>query len=274
MLAVLVIVFRETIEAGLIIGIVLAVTRGLAGRNRWVGTGIAGGLAGAGLVAAFAGEIGSAFMGAGQDLFNAAVLAIAVAMLAWHNIWMTLHGRTMAQELKQIGSDVAAGRRPLTALAVVIGVAVLREGSESVLFVYSIIASGGTSAGAIALAALLGVAGAGALAGMLYRGLISIPMRRLFTVTSTLVTLLAAGLASQAIAFLQQAGYAEVLTTTAWDTSWLLSDDSIVGRMLHTLIGYTAAPSGLQVGVYGLTIAMMVGLMRLINGATNRAVAH
>ena len=70
MLASLVIVFREVIEAGLIVGIVLAATRSVPHRGWWVTTGIGLGVAGACVVAAFAGELGALFNGAGQDLFG------------------------------------------------------------------------------------------------------------------------------------------------------------------------------------------------------------
>src|SRR5688500_9510814 len=133
MLATLLIVFREVLEAGLIVGIVLAATRGLPHRGFWVAAGIVGGIAGACIVAAFAGEIANLFAGIGQELFNAAVLLIAVIMLTWHNVWMAAHGRELAQEMRKVGADVVSGERPLTALAVVVGVAVLREGSEVVL---------------------------------------------------------------------------------------------------------------------------------------------
>ena len=145
MLATLLIVFREVIEAGLIVGIVLAATKGVPGRGLWVTYGVLGGLAGASLVAVFAGEIGAMFEGSGQELFNASVLLIAVAMLTWHNVWMASHGRVMAQEMRQVGAAVSAGQKPLAALAIVCGVAVLREGSEVVLFLYGILASGGAS---------------------------------------------------------------------------------------------------------------------------------
>jgi len=98
---------------------------------------------------------------------------------------------------------------------------------------------------------------------LMYLGLLTIPARYLFSFTSGLITLLAAGLAAQAVAFLQQAGYVEVLTSTVWDTSWLLSDDSVLGRLLHTLIGYTDRPNGAQVLVYLLTVSFIWGLMRL-----------
>lgn len=264
MLATLLIVFREVIEAGLIIGIVLAATRGVPRRSLWVAYGVIAGVAGACLVAAFAGQLSSLFEGSGQELFNASILLLAVAMLTWHNVWMASHGRAMAQEMRQVGADVTAGKRPLGALSIVCGVAVLREGSEVVLFLYGIAASGGTSAAGMIVGGALGVlAGAGASA-LMYLGLLTITARHLFSVTSGLITLLAAGLAAQAIAFIQQAGYLELLTSTIWNSSWLLSDESLTGRLLHTLIGYTATPSGAQLLVYLLTIAVIVALMRYV----------
>jgi high-affinity iron transporter len=110
----------------------------------------------------------------------------------------------------------------------------------------------------------LGVLAGAAVSALMYFGLLSVPARHLFAVTTGLITLLAAGLASQAVAFVQQAGYLEVLTGTVWDTSWLLSDDSLIGRLVHTLIGYTAQPSGAQLVIYLLTIAIIVALMRFV----------
>lgn len=264
MLAALIIVFREVIEAGLIIGIVLAATRGVARRNAWVAAGVIGGIIGACLVAAFASELASLFEGAGQELFNAAILLLAVAMLTWHNVWMSSHGREIAREMREMGAAVAAGRRSLVALAVVIGVAVLREGSEVVLFLYGVVAAGGTTATAIAGGGALGIAAGAVVSALMYLGLLTIPAHRLFAVTTGLITLLAAGLAAQAVAFLQQGGYIDALSETLWDTSWLLSDDSIMGRLLHTLIGYTANPTGAQLIAYLAVVIGMVVLMKLV----------
>jgi high-affinity iron transporter len=269
MLATLLIVFREVIEAGLIVGIVLAATRGVPWRGLWISYGVAAGVLGACLVASFAGQIGALFQGSGQELFNASILFLAVGMLTWHNVWMASHGRAMAHEMRQVGAAVVAGRKPLAALAVVCGVAVLREGSEVALFLYGIAASGGTT-GMFAGGALGLLAGAGVCA-LMYFGLLTIPAHRLFSVTSGLITLLAAGLAAQAIAFLQQAGYVEVLTSTVWDTSWLLSEDSLLGRLVHTLVGYTDRPDGAQVAVYLLTVALILGLMRFFHLPASRA---
>ena len=150
MLGALIIVFREVIEAGLIIGIVMAATRGVAGRGRWVSIGVVAGVAGAAVVALFAGGISQAFEGSGQELFNAGVLSIAVVMLMWHNAWMARHGREIAAEMRSVGTAVSEGAKPLTALAIVVGLAVLREGSEVVLFLYGIAASGTSGAALLA----------------------------------------------------------------------------------------------------------------------------
>lgn len=262
MLGALIIVFREVLEAGLIVGIVMAATRGVAGRGRWIMIGIGAGVLGAGVVALFAGAISQTFEGSGTELLNATVLGIAVLMLMWHNAWMARHGREIAAEMRSIGTAVSEGAKPLTALAVVIGVAVLREGSEVVLFLYGIMAQG-TSGSALLVGGLLGIAGGAAFTGLTYVGLLAIPTRHIFSVTSWLIALLAAGMAAQSVQFLNNAGFAEVLGRTVWDTSWLLSEKSILGKLLHTLIGYTERPSELQLVVYLSTLLAMYLLMRL-----------
>ena len=262
MLGTLVIVFREIIEAGLIVGIVLAATQGVPGRGRQVALGVGGGVAGALLVAVFAGEIADAFAGAGQELFNACVLVIAVAMLAWHTAWMARHGRSLAADLRIVGNDVRGGRRPLTALAVVVGVAVLREGAEVVLFLYGIAVSGGGSAAGMLSGGLVGLVLGLGLTWLTHAGLVRLPARHLFAVIFWLVAFLAAGLAGQAAFYLQSAGVIDALSATVWDSSALLADGSIAGRLLHTLIGYTDRPSGLQLVVYLMTLSGIVGISR------------
>jgi high-affinity iron transporter len=272
MLGALVIVFREVLEAGLIIGIVMAATRGVVGRGRWINIGIGAGVLGAAVVAIFAGAISQAFEGAGQELFNASVLGIAVVMLMWHNAWMARHGREIAAEMRQVGTAVSEGSRPLTALAIVVGLAVLREGSEVVLFLYGIMASG-TSSSALLLGGLLGIAAGAAFTALTYYGLLAIPTRYIFSVTSWLIALLAAGMAAQSVQFLYNAGVINALGNTVWDTSWLLSESSLFGQLLHTLIGYTSRPSELQLITYIGTLFAMGLLMRIARYRPHERVA-
>lgn len=261
MIGAFVIAFREVIEAGLIISIVLAATRGMSGRMRWVLLGVAGGLAGAALVALFAETISDAFEGNGQDLLNAAVLIVAVLMLIWHNTWMAKHGREMAAELRAAGEAVRSGEREAAALAVVVGAAILREGAELVLFLYGLVASG-TAGADIQFGAVAGVAAGVVLSAVSYLGLARIPSRYVFSVTSALIIFLAAGLASQAAQFLANAGVIDVLGQTLWNTSGMIAETSWPGRVLHALVGYTDRPTVLQGVVYVATILMMVGLMQ------------
>jgi high-affinity iron transporter len=262
-LAALVIVFREVFEAGLIVGIVLAVTGEVPYRNRWIGGGVLAGVAGACLVAAFAGALSELFEGMGQELFNAAILIIAVIMLTWHNVWMARHGRELAGELRAVGQAVADGSKPLLALAVVVGVAVLREGSEVALFLYGVATSDGGSGLSFLAGGLIGLALGAGISLLTYRGLMRIPPRALFSTTTALITLLAAGMAAQAVAFLARANWLTSLDRVVWDSSWLLSDRGIAGRALHTLIGYTDQPTEMQLVVYIVVIVTTIVLMRL-----------
>ena len=274
MLGVALIFFREVLEAALIVGIMAAATREVAGRSRWILAGLGAGLAGACLLAVFAERLASAAAGMGQELFNAGVLLTAVAMLGWHTLWMARHGRELARTTGNIGADVAAGRRPLYAVAVVIGLAVLREGSEVVLFLSGLLASGTTDNRSLLLGAAAGIS-TGLLVGVgLARGLRIIPMRHLFSVTTVLLALLAAGMAARAVAFLCQAGYFSEFTQTAWDTSAWAADGSALGQVLNALIGYTAVPMVIQVAAYAATLGLLTVAAALSRAPTPGAPAR
>ncbi len=263
MLPSLLIVFREVFEAGLIIGIVMAVTAGVAGRGRWIAGGVIAGVLGACVVALFTSGLAQLFHGSGQELFNAGILGFAVLMLGWHNVWMARHGRELAAEMRAAGEAVTEGSKSLLALAIVVMIAVLREGSEVVLFLYGVAAAEGGASFGILVGGVIGLVLGALVCVLTYLGLVTIPTRYLFAVTGTLIALLAAGMASQAIAFLQQADILTAYDQTVWDTSWILSDGSFLGRALHALIGYVDQPSAMQVIVYAATLGVIVVLMKL-----------
>lgn len=264
MLGAAVIVFREILEAALIIAIVMGASRGVAGRGRWVLGGITLGIVGSAVVAGLAGTLVEAMDGRGQEVFNAGILLAAVAMLAWHNVWMSAHGRALASQMKQVSRDVGVGMKPLSALALVTLFAVLREGSETVLFLYGLTASG-TGGLALLSGTLLGVAAGATIGWFLYRGLLSIPIGRFFTVTRWMVLFLAAGLAANAAGFLNQAGLLPALSMQVWDTSHILSQQSWFGTLLYILIGYHDRPLGIEVACYVATLAVIYILMRRVD---------
>ncbi|MGA9334443.1 MAG: FTR1 family protein [Rudaea sp.] len=260
-------VFREVLEAALIVTIVAAATRGVARRGWFIGGGIGLGVLGAIIVALFAGAISSAVSGIGQELFNAGVLFAAVLMIGWHVVWMSSHGREMAQQMKAMGGAVQAGASSLTMLLAVVALAVLREGSEVVLFLTGMVAGG---ADGLVAGLALGIISGTAVGFALYFGLLRIPMRYFFAATNWMLVLLAAGLASTAARYLVQANLLPELGNQIWNSSWLLSNGSVVGKMLHILIGYDASPSGIQLVFYAAVVILLVVGMRMF-GHTGKA---
>jgi len=199
----------------------------------------------------------------GQEYFNAIILTLATALIAQTVIWMQKHGRDMANTIKAAGQAVARGEQPVRMLALVVGLAVLREGAEAVLFINGILASQSETIATIVAGVGVGLA-LGALAGgLLYRGLLVISPRHLFTVTSVMLSLLAAGMAAQAAGMLQQVDLLPSLVDPLWDSSALLSQSSPFGRVLGVLIGYQDRPSAMQVIIYVLCYAGITGGRRL-----------
>lgn len=271
MLASLLLVFREVLEAALIVSVVAAATRSVIGRERWISAGIALGVLGALLVALFANQIANAMSGMGQEWFNAGVLLAAVVMIGWHVVWMARHGRELASQMRSVGNEVSNGQRPMTALLVVIALAVLREGSEVVLFGYGLMA-GGSDVAPVISGGVLGLLCGVALGYAMYAGLLKIPMRHFFSATNALMVLLAAGLAASAAGYLVQADVLPALIDPVWDTSSLLGDDSFLGKTLHVLVGYSATPSAMQLTFYGTTVLVLLIGMRVFRLSDSKMV--
>jgi high-affinity iron transporter len=252
MLSTAIIIFREILEIAMILGVVLAATRGLPGRATWIAGGFFSGLAGAALVAVFAKAISQAASGMGQEFFNAMILFTAAIVIGWTAVWVRTHAREMVAQFREMGKEVAAGKLPGLSLAIVIGLAILREGSEIVLFIYGMIVSGQT-ASSIVIGSIIGITLGTIVGFMLYFGLIKMSAKYMLKVTGWLLVLLVAGLSSQGAGYLSAAGYFDHLSTPLWNTSWLLSEDGIVGKSLHSLIGYSARPYvGTLVGIVSL----------------------
>jgi len=263
-----IIVFREVLEAALIVGIVAAATCDVSGRARWMGAGILAGLLGSIFLAIVAGDIAQMAGGFGQEILGITALSIAVAMLAWHNIWMSRHGQELAAHAQKTGRNITEGRLACSALFTLIAVAVLREGSETVLFLYGLVSERDASMQRMVIGGLAGLS-CGVLIGyLLYRGLLKVPMRWFFKVTSVFVTLLAAAMASQIASLLIQADWVSMYAVPVWDSSQWIDMSSVVGVLLRTLIGYDAQPSGLQLIFYMGTV-LVIGFGMRLNRTTN-----
>ncbi len=270
MFATALIVFRETLEAALVIGIVLAASRGFP-RRAWIASGgVLIGVLGAIVIAALAGAIANVAQGIGQELLNATILGSAVLMLSWHNIWMAQHAQAMTGQLKTVGQNVATGHLPEWMLGSVIALAVLREGAEIVLFLYGIALS--DTLHAMLMGGASGLLGGAAMGMLLYFGMLRIPLRYFFTVTSAMLLLLASGLAAQCAGFLVQAGVAPAFGEQLWDTSNMVSEQSLTGQVLHAIMGYVARPAGIQVVFFFITLYSTGALMLYVRRKEN--IAH
>lgn len=262
--------FREIIEVALVLGIVMAATRGLPGRLNIAIAGLAIGICGSVMIAFFTDAISNAVDGMGQEVFNACIMFVAVGFLSWTVIWMKTHGRKLAQNLQEMGRAVVAGKRSSYILIGVIALATFREGAEIVLFTYAM-----TTSGTISMGAILSGAAAGAICGvgvglMFYFGLMRAAQKHLFTVTSWMLIFLTAGMAAQGASFLIQADILPALYPQVWDTSHVISGQSFIGQTLGILVGYTPRPSAMELVFYGGVLAL-IGTLYTVMGQPSRA---
>ena len=197
------IVFRETLEAAIIVAIVLAATKSLTGRAKWISLGIGCGVVAAGLIAYLAQTIATLADGVGQELLNAGILFSAVALLTWHIVWMSKHGKQLADDMRAVGHSVANGSKHMSVLAIVIGLAVMREGAEVVLLLQGLSLGTATAGSAsLLIGAVLGLLAGVVLGWLMYQGFLKLPVKQLFSTTNILLVLIAAGLAARAVNYL------------------------------------------------------------------------
>ena len=252
-----IIVFREVFEIAIIMCVVLAATKELKGRGKWIVLGIMSGICGAILFGMITESLALLTGEAGKLYFNAGILFIAVLMIGWTVIWMKQHGKAIVSDMKHVSNAVKTGEKPLHVLAVIIGLAVLREGSEVIVFVYGLIAAGQTTWVSGLLGSVIGL-GLGCIFGLLmYYGLLRISVKYLFQIPSILLTLIAGGMAANAAGKLVHAGILPSLMNSLWNTSSVLPQHSILGRFLFILIGYQENPNGMQAIFYLLTLAII-----------------
>jgi high-affinity iron transporter len=257
MLAALIIAFREAFEVGLIVGIVMFATRGIARRNFWLTAAVAVGLVATGLFAAIVSALADLFR-AQQDIFNAVMLILAVIMLTWHVMVIRRHSDQDQPMISATAKTAAAGRRTIVSLSIVVATAVVREGFELVMMLYGVRVLAPDKE--MFAGAALGIVLATALTAAMYRGLMKVPTRALFVWSSRVLVLFTAGLASQAVVKLQHAGVLTWGQMVAWDSKWILPVNNVIGETAHVLFGYSDAPTVLQLVTYVLMLVVIFTL--------------
>ena len=242
---------REAFEASLLLGLVYTYLDKIGAREnfRWVTLGSALGLAASVAMGVGVGFLSGPLLDLGPDLIGAGVIFLAVVLLTWHAWWMQQHARGIRGVIEQ-RIDQARVTQRLWIVGLIAFTGVFREGAETVLFLWGIMAQATSAAGWGTVAGgVAGIVTAAALGWAIFYGGRNVSLPRFFAITTALILLLAAGLFSTGLGRLQGLGVLP-MTVTLWDTSAFLSDGSVAGSFLGGLVGYRARPSLLEVAGY------------------------
>ena len=256
------VVWRESVEALLVIGILdawLRAERHDTGRARlYLWGGVAAGLALACLLASVLVGLGEAISEEAQLAYTTVVVLIAAALIVQMVVWMRKHGRSLRGELES-QLEVAAIRQSWWGVFLLSLVAVAREGSETVIFLYGILASGAAgSLGSGVLAGLTGFLLALATYGLLQAGSRFISWRVFFRVTEVMLLFLAGALLMTGVDGLIDLEVLPKLSRRLWDSGWLLSDGNATGGFISALAGYRATPNLMELLVFVGYWALMI----------------
>jgi len=255
MIATFVLFLREGLEASLIVSILFAALRQLdqMGKARavWIGVGLAtlGSLLGGLALYVFVHEYADTTF---QIIFETITYLVAVVLLTTMTFWMQKHSRTMKREITSRASAAGSG----FALGLLAFTTVGREGLESAFFTLAFAFQ--TNAVLLLTGALLGMLSAIGLCLLIYKLGYRLDYRIFFRVMGILLLFFAAGLLSDAVQNMQQLGWLSVGMAPLWNTSHFLSENSVIGDLLHGIIGYAEEPTILQ-GLFYVTYLLIAG---------------
>ena len=255
MVATLVIFLREGIEASMIVAILLAYLNRMGARRHFrdvfIGVGAALLLATGGGVVAYL-TVTSYSGSRAQAIFETVTYLLAATVLTYMTFWMRNHARGLSSELRA-RTDAALDRGARTGVALLAFQSVGREGLETVVFTLAIIFS--TSTQGALLGAAIGLAISLVIAFFIYRLGHKLNLNKFFRIVGALLMIFAAGLLANAVENLQQLGWLPVLTTPLWHTASMLREDSTLGDIAHSFLGYSDTPTVAQVAVYVIYLA-------------------
>jgi high-affinity iron transporter len=250
---------REGVEIALIVVILLSYLRSIGQRRYfgtiWLGVGVAAAACvaiGTGLELA-ARELSSSAM----EAFEGGTMLVAVALLTMMAFWMKRQSSGISRELREQMAR-ALGKGSIAALVLLASSSVGREGLETTLFLFAG-SKNGEGGLPFLLGGVLGFAVAAAIGWSIYRGSSWIPLKPFFTISGVVVIILAAGLVSNGIAHLHEAGVLASVGPRPWDTDSVISLTSTPGQFLNTVLGYDSSPGLLQIVCYWLYLIVTAG---------------
>jgi high-affinity iron transporter len=238
------IVWRESAEAMLVVGILYAWLKNRADAAtgmRYLWGGVAAGAGLALVLALVMLGIASSLSGNGLDYFQLGIMLVASGLIVQMVFWMRKHGRTFKKDLE---ADMARNARAANwwGLLVVVALAVGRESAETVVFLYGLGAEKGGIAN-LPIVLILGIGAAFATFWLLQQGSRILSWRMFFRVSEILLLLLAGALLVSGIEKLIGLDVFPALVDPVWDTSRLLDDSGRVGGLIASFTGYRARPA-------------------------------
>ena len=267
MLASFLIVFRESLEAALIIGIILAYLNrtGKSEYNNIVYLGVASAIVASVILALLFNALAVSFTGQFEEIFEGTTMLVAAAILTYMIFWMLKQSHVTEEMQEKISSELDSGHK--FGLFFVSFIAVFREGIETVLFLGAVSFS---STGAdILIGGIVGIVIAVMLGYILFATSKKVNIKKFFTATSILLILFAAGLTAHGVHEFQEAGVIPVFVEEVWDINPELNPDGsypmlhekgTIGEIAKGLFGYNGNPSLLEVAVYILYFGV-IGLI-------------
>lgn len=274
---VLFIVWRESVEAMLVVGILYTWLRATPEGKRgltYLWGGVAAGLALAVALALVLLGVSTWLSDEGQEWFQAIMSLAACALVVQMVVWMKKHGRTLKGELES-GARASVANDNWWGLFVLVAIAVAREGSETVVFLYGTVSAGegGSDMLKLALAGIAGFVVALLTFWLLQLGGKLITWRRFFRVTEILLLLLAGALLVGGLDHLISLDVLPTIVDPVWDSSWLLSDSTGVGKILADFAGYRALPALSSVLLWVAYWIVVWALLRWVGGKPAGATA-
>lgn len=250
-----VITFRETLEAALVVGIVLAFLSRVNQKrfSRYVYLGVAAAVIGSIFTAVAFQLVAGGFEGRAEQVFEGSTMVVAALLLSWMILWMFRQRMSIKRHVEEKVSKAVEKQEKLE-LFLLSFVAVLREGVETVIFLGAATFAGGSRAN-VAVGGVAGIAVALGVSYLFFTAAKKVNLRLFFNVTSVLLVLFAAGLVAHGVHEFQEAGILPATIEHVWNTNWLLDEKAFVGSLAKSLFGYNSDPSLLEVAAYAAYLA-------------------
>lgn len=262
MFKIAIIIFRECLEIALLLGVILASTNHIKNSRLYVIMGAMTGTVLASLFAFFIRTVTKAYGSYGDEIFDSGVILLTAAVISWTVVWMQGYTKKIKNNLGKLTEKITTNNASKLLLVTIVATTIFREGAEIILLIYGA-SSAPLSASEYVIGLVIGSISGFIVGVVIYTGLIKLAGKYIFKISTILLILIAAGLASEAAGILTSVGVIEIYRETLWDTSWLIDNNSILGKLLHITIGYDSKPNGMQIIFYFSSIIFTLIMMKI-----------